>query len=464
MPALRQAARNAFSIVKQGNPLPAFSGVTGQIGHVGGLATLSGQRVEEASALRVAAIWIATSVLADEVASLVMRLVLKGDQTRMPQEPERLRALWSDEPNPDQTRFGIEATETMSMALWGASYTMLGWTRAGGLDVRWPLNPAGVKLERTEGVALKLTSLGQGELVNRPGERPEFAYCPLYTLPGQLEPVSPVRMAAELAGLSLAYQETAARLMGRGLNPSAVLTAGETIPEPEAVELSQRLERLHGGAGNAGRVAVLGGKDLKLERLSMSLADAEFVAQNDLVFKVLLAMWRVPPTVAGMVEKPSTWGTGIAEFSRGLERFTLRPIVQRRQAAYQKYITKWVEPDLQVKFIFDSLWWAWRKDRAEIQKNRLMMGATSIERVLAQEDEPPFGEDETVFSQLALATDEERRLSLIAKQAEAYGALIRAGVEPDAAAAETGFDPAKLRHTGLAPVTVQSEDDEGGSS
>ena len=471
MPALKQAARsarNAFSIVKQSNPFPAFSGITGQIAHTGvggGFSTLSGQRIDEASALRVAAIWIATSVLADEVASLVMRLVLKGDQTRMPQEPEKLRALWSDEPNPDQTRFGIEATETMSMALWGASYTMLGWTRAGGLDVRWPLDPGGVTLERTDAMALRLKSLGQGELANRPGERPEFAYCPLYTLPGRLEPVSPVRMAAELAGLSLAYQETAARLMGRGLNPSALLTAGATIPEPEAKAMAQRLESLHGGAGNAGRVAVMGGKDLKLERLSMSMADAEFVAQNDLVFKMLLAIWRVPPTVAGMVDKPSTWGTGVAEFSRGLERFTLRPIVQRRQAAYQKYITRWVEPDLQVKFIFDSLLSASPKDRAEIQKNRLMMGATSIERVLAQEDEPPFGEEETVFSQLALATDEDRRLAQLARQAETYSALVRAGVEPDAAAAETGFDPAKLRHTGLAPVTVQPDEGaEGGAS
>jgi len=253
--------------------------------------------------------------------------------------------------------------------------------------------------------------------------------------------------------------------MGRGLNPSALLTAGATIPEPEAKAMAQRLESLHGGAGNAGRVAVMGGKDLKLERLSMSMADAEFVAQNDLVFKMLLAIWRVPPTVAGMVDKPSTWGTGVAEFSRGLERFTLRPIVQRRQAAYQKYITRWVEPDLQVKFIFDSLLSASPKDRAEIQKNRLMMGATSIERVLAQEDEPPFGEEETVFSQLALATDEDRRLAQLARQAETYSALVRAGVEPDAAAAETGFDPAKLRHTGLAPVTVQPDEGaEGGAS
>ena len=210
-------------------------------------------------------------------------------------------------------------------------------------------------------------------------------------------------------------------------------------------------------------MAVLGGKDLKLERLSMSMADAEFVAQNDRVFSTLLAIWRIPPTVAGMVDKPSTWGTGVAEFSRGLERFTLRPIVQRRQAAYQKYVTQWVDPGLQVKFIFDSLLSASPKDRAEIQRTRLSMGATSVERVLAQEDEPPFGEDETVFSQLALATDEDRRLERLTRQAGAYAALIRAGVEPDAAAEATGFDPEALTHTGLTPTTLRGEDGgEGG--
>lgn len=457
-PVLGSMARNAFQIARLG-ALPAFSGVTGQINHAGGgITTLSGQRVEEASSLRVAAIWIATSVLADELGSLVMRIVRKGDDNRQPQEPEKLRPLWSDEPNPDQTRFGIEATEVMSMALWGASYTMLGWTRSGALDVRWPIDPSRVSLKRLDGGGLMLKAQGLGELTNLVGQRPEFAYCPLYTLPGQLEPVSPVRLAAELAGLSLSYQETAARFMGRGFNPSVVVTSGEVVNAEQAKQLTDRLEGMHSGSGKSGGVAVLGGRDLKLERLSMSLADAEFVAQNDLVFKTLLAIWRVPPTVAGMVDKPSTWGTGVAEFSRGLERFTLRPIVQRRQATYQKYITSWVDPSLQVKYIFDSLLSSSPKDRAEIQRTRLMMGATSVERVLAQEDEPPFDEGETVFSQLALATDEDRRLERLARQAETYSALIRAGVEPDAAAAETGFDPAQLRHTGLTPVTMHEEE------
>ena len=131
MPALAKA----FNIIKLGSgAFPAFSGVNRLISHVDGRPTKSSQAVDEAGSLRVAAIWIANTVLADEISSLTMKIVLRDDQTRRPQEPPALRAFWGD-PNPDQTRMGIEATETLSMTLWGAAYTMLGWTRGGDLDV-----------------------------------------------------------------------------------------------------------------------------------------------------------------------------------------------------------------------------------------------------------------------------------------------------------------------------------------
>lgn len=433
------AMKNALTIIR--GTAPAFSGVTGQIDHRAGPLTGSGKNISEAGSLRVGAIWIAVSVLADECASLAMRLVERGDLTRTPQQPAGLRALWSDEPNPDQTHFGIEASEVMSMALWGFSATYLNWTNARELATRWPIDPSHVTLERTERGGMRLKYPGRDDLVNEPDERPQFEFIPLYNLPGQLMPVSPVRMAAELAGLSLAYEETAARFMGQGLNPSAVLMAGEPVEEVEAERLGNRLSRLHGGSGKAGKVAVLGGKDLKLERLSMSMADAQMIEQYDEVFKILLAFWRVPPTVAGMVDKPSTWGTGVAEFSRGLERFTLRPLVIRRQQAHQKFITKWVDPKLQVKYMFDSLLSASPKERAEIQRMRLTNGMTSIERILAQEDDPPFGEEETVYSQLAFATDEERRLEMLQRRAKAAAELVRAGVEQAAAFTAVGIDP-----------------------
>lgn len=432
------AVANIFSIIRAATP--AFSGVNGQIDHTDGTLTGSGQRISGAGALRVAAIWIANTILADEVASLVQKIVRKDDRTRTIQQPAQLRALWSDDPNDDQTKFGLDVTETLSMTLWGASYTMLGWNRGQQLDVRWPIDPDNVQLERIDGGGLRLKAPGQGELENRRGQLPQFCYVPMYVLPGRLTPVSPVRMAAELAGLSKAYEETAARLMGKGFNPSAVLTFGDAIPLATAQQYSADLERIHGGSGKSGGVAVIGGPTPKLEKLTMSMADAEFIAQNEYVFKILLAMWRIPPTVAGMVDKPSTWGTGIAEFSRGLERFTLRPIVQRKQGAYQKYMTGPVDPSLQVKLVFDSMLSASPKERAEVQRTRLMSGTTSVERILTQEDEAPFSEDETVFTQLALASTGDRDLAYVKKQAEAAQALIDIGVSQEEAYRICGID------------------------
>lgn len=445
-PILGEVAAKAFNAVRLGaGAFPQFSGVNGQIDHMG-TRTKSGQPVNAEGGLRTAAVWIATTVLADEISSLTWKLVSRDDKSRQPVQPELLSALW-EEPNPDQTVMGWLATSTMSLALHGVSYNMLGWTKAGGLDVQWPIDPQSSKLERMDGGGLRLKVTGQGELENRPKDRPEFTYIPRYVLPGSIEPVSPIRMAAELVGLAQAYDEAAARLAGRGFAPSAVLTSGEPIDQTIATELSNRLERLHGGSANAGKVAVIGGKDLKLERFTMSMVDAQFLEQEDRVFNTLMAMWRIPPTVAGMVDKPSTWGSGIAEFSRGLERFTLRPLVQLIQAGTEKHVTRWVDPSLQYRGKFEALLSATPKERMEIQRLALMHGLTSQERVLAQNDEPPFDDDETVYTPLALAQEEDRALQRLRLQADAYVSLVAAGVEPSDAARETGFDPARLRNT-----------------
>lgn len=450
-PVLGEVARKSFNIIRSGSTaFPAFTGARGQIDFTAGALTRSGKAVNEGEgALRVAAIWIAVTLLADLIAGLATRMVLRGDGQRMPVKPAELPALWGD-PNPDQTTFDIAVTEILSLTLSGKLFEQLGWTRAGALDIRWALDPGRCSLERLDDMGLRLKVTGMGDLENHPGKRPQFLRASLYTLPGQIDPVSPVRMAAELAGLSLAYDEMAARLAGRGFNPSAILTVGEAVQTELAEELSARLERLHGGSSGAGKVAVLGGKDIKLQPWTMSMVDAQFIEQYDRVFQILLALWRVPPTAAGMVDKPSTWGTGISEFSQGLERFSTRPLVQRMQAAIERYITRWADPDIQYRYVFDSLLSVSPKDRVEVQKTRVQFGLTSVERVLAQDDEPPFGEEETVYSQLAMG---EADLNHLRAQAEVYGAFIRAGVAPDAAATVAGFDPSVLANIGL-PVAA----------
>lgn len=437
MPSVRRLAeaRKGFSITTDRSI--AFSGVNGQI-DMSGSTTVAGVNISEQGALRIAAVWIANTLIADEVSSLVFKLIERDDKQRRPVQPEALKPLWHM-PNPDQTVQDWLATSCLSLTLHGMSVTMPGWRNDGSLGVLWPVDPGRCSFERLPDQGVKLTVTGQGVLENHPDQRPEFMMIPLYRLPGQLVPMSPVRYAAELLGLGKAYDNAAATLAGRGFNPAAILTFGEPI-EPEVAEkFSANLSSIHGGSGNRGKVAVIGGTEPKLQPFTMSMADAQFIAQNDRVFALTMALWRVPPTVVGMVDKPSTWGTGVAEFARGLERFTLRPIVQRLQAGVETHLVRWVDEGLQWRGRFDSLLSAAPKDRTEIQRLALMNGMTSVERVLAQNDEPPFGDDETTFSALSQATDEDRTLDRLKKQADAASALVRAGVDQAAAFAAVGL-------------------------
>lgn len=438
MPALGGLLEKAFS-----RPAVAFSGSHGQISH-------SEHSISGAGALRVAAVWIATTVLADEVASMASRLIERDDDKRVPRRPREFAPLW-DKPNRDQTLFGWKAATTLSMVLHGVSYTKPSWTNGMNLEDMWPLNPDDCTLRRHPSGGLELDVAGKQPLVNLPGAVPEFMMIPLYQLPGVLEPVSPVKMAASLLGLSQEYDRTAQKFARRGFNPSAVLTSEEFMETEDAEKLSSRLDRLHGGSAGGG-VAVLGGKDLKLQAWTMTMADAEFIAQRHDVFNTLLAIWRVPATVAGMVDKPSTWGTGVAEFSRGLERFTLRPLVKRLEAGVEDAITKFGTPPLQWRFKFESLLAASPTEQAQVDRTALLSGMTSVERILARHDEEPFREGETVYNELALATEADRELQRLQRRAAAYNSLVRAGVTADAAAVATGFDPASLPTTGI-PVT-----------
>lgn len=421
-----------------------LSAPNGELPLFGSYPTRAGVAVSEEGALRVAACWIATTLIADEVATLSARIVLRDDVRRTPRRPPELRPLW-DRPNPDQTLFEWRAATVLSLLLWGAAYIAPAWDPASGALVQLAtLHPGRCELRRRPdgGFDVRYRQPGAGgEIVLEApqGRRPDIVMVRLFDLPGQLEPVSPVQQAAELLGLSQAYERIAARLAGRGLAPTALLTFDEPVAPDVAREYGQRLSALHGGPDNAGRVVVLGGRGARLERLTMSPADAELVAQSRRVFDVLLALWRVPPTVAGIVDRPSTWGTGMAELARGLERFTLRPIARRLEAAIEDGILRWVDEGLQYRLRFDALLSASPKERAEVEQIRLLSGMTSVERVLALEDEPPLGEDEDVLLPLNVQTRRERERAARLRQAEVFARLLAAGIDEERAAELAGI-------------------------
>lgn len=435
MTSLRRMRRKGFTINHTSEPAIAFSGIDGAISHVEGMG-FSGK-----GALRVAAVWIANTLIADEVSTLAWKIVQREDESRRPVQSPRLRPVW-ERPNTYQTVKVFKNSLSLGLTMQGGAYVALDWQN-GDLSAMHLQRPEDCSLKLQSEGTLELSVAGKGTLQNIPGATPGFMMIPLYVLPGDITPVSPVKYAMGLLGLSKDYDRAAERLMSRGINPSAVVTMNSNIEPAQAEAISKHIERHHSG-DNGGGVAVLGGPDVKMFPWTMSMVDAEFIAGSDRVFDMLMAIWRVPPTVAGMVSKPSTWGTGIAEFSRGLERFTLRPIVERISDGFEAHILSQISPALQYRAKFEALLSASPREKAEYQRSKLMMGATSTERVLAQDDEPPFEDHETVYSQLAMKTSQDRAIETLKSQMATVAALKAEGVSAKEAFKLVGLDPALI--------------------
>ncbi|GIW15679.1 MAG: hypothetical protein KatS3mg063_1532 [Tepidiforma sp.] len=65
---------------------------------------------------------------------------------------------------------------------------------------------------------------------------------------------------------------------------------------------------------------------------------------------------------------------------------------------------------------------------------------TSVDRVLALEDEPPLGEDEDVLLPLNVQTRRERERAARLRQAEVYARLLAAGIGEARAAQLAGIE------------------------
>ncbi len=95
--------------------------------------------------------------------------------------------------------------------------------------------------------------------------------------------VSPIGQAREALGLAAALEQYASGLYGNSAAPLGVLSIPPNHPNADEfmTNLRDGFEARHRGAEKSGRVAVLSG-EVKFEPLSLSPADAEFVASRHL--------------------------------------------------------------------------------------------------------------------------------------------------------------------------------------
>jgi HK97 family phage portal protein len=320
--------------------------------------TTSGKTVNERTAMQTTAVYACVRILAEAIAGLplhVYRYRMDGGKERIPQHP--LYYLLHDEPNPEMTSFVFRETLMSHLLLWGNAYAQIVRNGRGQAVALYPLLPSKMEVSRA----------ANGELVytyyrdyDESGLNPKGGYVTLRKddvlhIPGLgfdgLIGYSPIAMAKNAIGMSLATEEYGASFFANGANPGGVLEHPGVIKDIQRVKDSWN--SAYQGSGNAHRVAVLE-EGMKFQAIGIPPEQAQFLETRKFQINEIARIFRVPPHMVGDLEKSSF--SNIEQQSLEFVKYTLDPwVVRWEQSLQQSLILPSEKTSLFIKFNVDGL-------------------------------------------------------------------------------------------------------------
>jgi HK97 family phage portal protein len=321
-------------------------------------STTSGKRVSEQTAMQSTAVYACVRILAEAIAGLplhVYRYRSDGGKERIPFHP--LYHLLHDEPNPEMTSFVFRETLMSHLLLWGNAYAQVVRNGRGQAIALYPLLPSKMEVSRAsngELVYKYYRDVDESSINPKGGyvtlRKDEVLHIPGLGFDG-LVGYSPIAMAKNAIGMSLATEEYGAAFFANGANPGGVLEHPGVIKDIQRVKDSWN--SAYQGSGNAHKVAVLE-EGMKFQAIGIPPEQAQFLETRKFQINEIARIFRVPPHMVGDLEKSSF--SNIEQQSLEFVKYTLDPWVVRWEQSLQQILFLPSEKStLFIKFNVDGL-------------------------------------------------------------------------------------------------------------
>lgn len=317
----------------------------------------SGKYVTAKSAMQITAVYACVRILSESVAGLPLHLYRHtptGGKEKADDDP--LYFLLHDEPNTEMTSFVFRETLMTHLLLWGNAYAQIVRNQRGSIIGLYPLMPDRMTVDRDESGKLfydyqLLTDEREGAKNTTVRLMPdEVLHIPGLGFDG-IKGYSPIAMAKNALGISLACDEYGAKFFSNGAAPSGVLEHPGVVKDPDRVRESWN--KTYGGSGNAHRVAVLE-EGMKYTPISIAPNDAQFLETRKFQIDEIARIYRVPPHMVGDLEKSSF--SNIEQQSLEFVKYTLAPWLTRwEQSLARALIPHEQRKELFIKHNVDGL-------------------------------------------------------------------------------------------------------------
>ena len=319
--------------------------------------TTSGKTVNEQTAMQNTAVYACVRILAEAIAGLPLHVYeyTGNGKQRAPDHP--LYYLLHDEPNPEMTSFVFRETMMSHLLLYGNAYAQIIRDGRGNPLALYPLLPSRMEVSR----------LPNGDLVysyrrEKEESREEPAGGPVILqnrevlhIPGLgfdgLIGYSPIAMAKNAIGMSIATEEYGAKFFANGANPGGVLEHPGVIKDVQRIKDNWNSQ--YRGGENAHKIALLE-EGLKFHAIGIPPEQAQFLQTRKFQINEIARIFRVPPHMVGDLEKSSF--SNIEQQSLEFVKYTLDPwVIRWEQSLQQSLILPTEKGKLFIKFNLDGL-------------------------------------------------------------------------------------------------------------
>jgi HK97 family phage portal protein len=311
----------------------------------GGFQSNSGVAVNLNTALKVSTVLACCRVLAEGLAQMPVKLNRIGkDGTRTPALDHPVYKLLSRRPNDWMTSFEMREMMMLHAVLTGNAYAYIG--RGGGKIVELiPLIHSQVTPVQALDYGLvynvtdmtgRVTSLDRNSVMHLRG--------PSWN--GYLG-MDALQLAREAVGLSIATEETHARLHGNGARPGGVLTTTQNLGPEQVKSIREAWELVQGGVRNAMKTAILSG-DLKWTPMAMTGVDNQHIETRKHQVEEICRHLGVFPQMVMHTDKTATFASAESFFQAHVT-YSLMPWVRRWEEVIERDLLN-NEDGLQVKF------------------------------------------------------------------------------------------------------------------
>ena len=296
----------------------------------------SGKRVTDRTALQHIAVYACVRVLSEAIAQLPLHVYKYNDKgkERVLQHP--LYFLLHDQPNPEMTSFVFRETLMSHLLIYGNAYAQIIRNGRGDVLGLYPLMPDKMKVDRDEKNRLIYIYSRYDEAnpnLKEQGDIVLYADEVLH-IPGLgfdgLVGYSPIALAKNAIGISIACEDYGASFFGNNANPSGVLEHPGVIKNPD--KLRDAWHRAYGGR-NAHKVAVLE-EGVKFTPISIPNNEAQFLETRKFQIEEIARMYRVPLHMISDLDHATF--SNVEHLSLDFVKYSLDPWIVRWEQSLQK--------------------------------------------------------------------------------------------------------------------------------